>query len=78
MLVRNSVPWDERIVIDNEYINKFNIFLDLKRNFFTLIEKSNTGWIILSCKIGIVFTLTAIIFNYFFVKKNDSAFYVVV
>lgn len=38
VLVRNSVPWDERIVADNEYINKFNIFLDLKILFKTFAK----------------------------------------
>jgi len=28
--VRNSVPWDERIPIDVEYVEKFNIWLDIK------------------------------------------------
>lgn len=28
--VRNDVPWDERIVIDNKYVDMFNILLDLK------------------------------------------------
>ena len=33
--VRNSVTWDERIVVDNEYINKFNVWLDIKILFGT-------------------------------------------
>ena len=28
--VRNSVVWDKRIVIDNIYIDEFNILLDTK------------------------------------------------
>lgn len=28
--VRNSVVWDERIVIDNRYIDKFNIWFDIR------------------------------------------------
>ncbi len=28
--VRNSVPWDERIVVDVEYVKTFNIWLDIK------------------------------------------------
>lgn len=34
--VRNSVPWDERIQIDVEYIDKFNVWLDIKILFKTL------------------------------------------
>lgn len=34
---RNSVTWDERIVVDNEYIKKFNIWLDIKILFKTII-----------------------------------------
>ncbi len=36
-LVRNSASWDERIVLDNKYIETFNIWLDIKilfRTFF--------------------------------------------
>lgn len=36
--VRNSVSWDERIAIDIEYIEKFNIWLDLEIIFKTLIK----------------------------------------
>lgn len=28
--VRNSVPWDERIPVDVEYIKKFSVWLDIK------------------------------------------------
>ena len=28
--VRNSVPWDERIPVDVEYVEKFNVWLDIK------------------------------------------------
>lgn len=34
--VRNSVSWDERIPIDIDYIEKFNIWLDIKILFKTL------------------------------------------
>ncbi|WP_374723713.1 sugar transferase [Calidifontibacillus erzurumensis] len=34
--VRNSVSWDERIPIDVEYVEKFNIWLDIKILFKTL------------------------------------------
>jgi undecaprenyl phosphate N,N'-diacetylbacillosamine 1-phosphate transferase len=34
--VRNSVPWDERIPIDVEYVEKFNIWLDIKVLFKTM------------------------------------------
>lgn len=34
--VRNSVPWDERIVVDVEYIENFNIWLDIKILFNTI------------------------------------------
>lgn len=33
--VRNSASWDERIKIDNEYIDKFNVLLDIKILFMT-------------------------------------------
>lgn len=36
--VRNSVSWDERIAVDNEYINNFNVWLDIKTIFKTLIK----------------------------------------
>lgn len=36
--VRNSVPWDERIKLDVEYIEKFNVWLDLKIMFKTLLK----------------------------------------
>lgn len=42
--VRNSVSWDERIKVDNEYVDKFNIFLDAKIIFMTvgcLIKKKD-------------------------------------
>jgi lipopolysaccharide/colanic/teichoic acid biosynthesis glycosyltransferase len=28
--VRNSASWDDRIVLDVEYIEKFNVFFDAK------------------------------------------------
>lgn len=34
--VRNSVPWDERIPVDVEYIEKFNVWLDIKILFKTI------------------------------------------
>jgi len=34
--VRNSVPWDERIKLDVEYVEKFSILLDIKILFKTL------------------------------------------
>lgn len=36
--VRNSVSWDERIPIDVEYIDKFNLWLDTKIFFKTLLK----------------------------------------
>ena len=36
--VRNSVPWDDRIKIDVEYVEKFNIWLDIKILFKTLLK----------------------------------------
>ena len=36
LTVRNSVTWDERIKVDNEYIDKFNIWLDIKILFLTI------------------------------------------
>lgn len=36
--VRNSVSWDERIPIDVNYIEEFNIWLDIKILFKTLLK----------------------------------------
>lgn len=36
--VRNSVSWDERIALDNEYIDSFSIWLDIKIIFKTLLK----------------------------------------
>lgn len=33
--VRNSVSWDERIVVDNKYIDSFSIWYDIKILFST-------------------------------------------
>jgi len=38
VLVRNSVSWDERIVIDNKYIDTFNILLDIKILLKTIVK----------------------------------------
>jgi len=40
--VRNSVTWDERIKVDNEYIDKFNIWLDIKILFLTIVKILNS------------------------------------
>ncbi len=39
---RTTVPWDERIKIDNEYVDKFDLLLDLKIIFktFAVVLKS--------------------------------------
>jgi lipopolysaccharide/colanic/teichoic acid biosynthesis glycosyltransferase len=34
--VRNSVHWDERIPVDVEYVEKFNVWLDIKLLFKTI------------------------------------------
>lgn len=34
--VRNSATWDERIKIDNEYIDRFSLWLDIKILFMTV------------------------------------------
>ena len=36
--VRNSVPWDQRILIDVEYVEKFNLWMDIKILFKTFIK----------------------------------------
>lgn len=36
--VRNSLPWDKRIPIDVEYVEKFNIWLDIKILLLTLLK----------------------------------------
>ena len=38
MTVRNEVPWDDRIIIDNEYVDKFSILFDVKILFGTVRE----------------------------------------
>ena len=43
---RTTAPWDERIVIDNEYVDKFNVLFDLKIIFKTIavvIKHSDIG-----------------------------------
>lgn len=35
---RNSVAWNERIPLDNEYVEKFNVFLDVKILFKTVLK----------------------------------------
>lgn len=42
--VRNSVSWDERIALDNYYIDNFNIWLDIKillKTFCKIFKKEN-------------------------------------
>jgi undecaprenyl phosphate N,N'-diacetylbacillosamine 1-phosphate transferase len=42
--VRNSVSWDERIVVDNQYIDSFNMWFDVKilfRTFRKLLKSEN-------------------------------------
>lgn len=34
--VRNSVPWEERIPVDVDYVEKFNVWLDIKILFRTM------------------------------------------
>lgn len=36
--VRNSASWDERIRIDNQYIDEFNVLLDIKILFITMMR----------------------------------------
>lgn len=36
--VRNSVSWDDRIHVDNQYITKFNILFDIKILFMTIVS----------------------------------------
>lgn len=41
---RTTAPWDERIVIDNEYVDKFNLLFDLKvifRTFTAVLGSKN-------------------------------------
>ncbi|MGM0138622.1 hypothetical protein IGI65_001065 [Enterococcus sp. DIV0755b] len=40
--VRNSVPWDERIVLDNKYVERVSIQFDLKIFMMTLIKVFNS------------------------------------
>ena len=41
--VRNSVSWDERIKVDNKYIDKFNILFDIKILFMTVKHRCTRG-----------------------------------
>lgn len=36
--VRNSVSWDDRIVVDNQYIDKFNVWFDIYVLFKTVFK----------------------------------------
>ncbi|MEB2274192.1 sugar transferase [Bacillus sp. ILBB4] len=36
--VRNSVSWDDRIIVDNEYIDAFNVWLDIRILFKTVYK----------------------------------------
>ncbi|PID23867.1 GNAT family N-acetyltransferase [Sporosarcina sp. P7] len=40
--VRNSVSWDDRIVVDNKYIDAFNVWFDIKILFKTIITLLKT------------------------------------
>lgn len=48
--VRNSVSWDERIVVDNRYIDSFNVWLDIKILFKTLTKIFKTENIYMDTK----------------------------
>ncbi|AIY06297.1 hypothetical protein Plano_2332 [Planococcus sp. PAMC 21323] len=42
--VRNSVSWDDRIIVDNKYIDSFNIWFDIKilfKTFSKLFKSDN-------------------------------------
>lgn len=42
--VRNSVSWDDRIVVDNQYIDSFNLWLDIKilvKTLFKIFKREN-------------------------------------
>jgi|SRR5690625_664195 len=42
--VRNSVSWDDRIKVDNKYIERFNVWLDMKvlfKTFFKFFRSEN-------------------------------------
>lgn len=41
--VRNSVGWDERIVLDNQYVDNFTVWLDIKILFKTFIKVFRSG-----------------------------------
>lgn len=36
--VRNSVAWDDRIAVDNQYIDQFSVIFDIKIMFMTVIR----------------------------------------
>lgn len=36
--VRNSVSWDDRIKVDNQYIDKFSVILDIKIMLMTIVR----------------------------------------
>lgn len=42
--VRNSVSWDDRIILDNKYVDTFNLWLDIKillKTFIKLFKSEN-------------------------------------
>ena len=38
VVVRNSVSWNERIILDNKYIDTFSVWLDIKILFATIFK----------------------------------------
>lgn len=46
--VRNAAPWDERILIDIDYVKRFNVLLDIKILFLTLSKIFNRESILYS------------------------------
>ena len=43
VMVRNSVSWNERIAIDNQYIDRFSVLLDIKILLMTVRRVSGTS-----------------------------------
>ena len=52
VMVRNSVSWNERIAIDNQYIDRFSVLLDLKILLMTVRRVSGTSDIYAPVKPG--------------------------
>jgi lipopolysaccharide/colanic/teichoic acid biosynthesis glycosyltransferase len=69
--VRNSVNWDERIALDNKYVEQFNVWMDIKilvRTAICVLKRNN---IIYMDKQQVTNVPTADTFKDSYEKKKD-------